>query len=161
MKNLKEKIFATCPKHCERPRIWKRFVDVVSVIHKEHQHLFLTHLNKQHPRLRFTVEQEQDRSLPFMDVLSIRREDGQLEMQVYQKKTHTNRYVQYNSHHPVKIQSGIFQGLVNRAMIVYSDRSRRNEEIKHIKDVLQSNGYPRTFTEKAIYYTPDETGNNT
>ena len=47
MKDLEEKIFATCPKHCERPRIWKRFVDdVVSVIHKEHQHLFLTHLNK-------------------------------------------------------------------------------------------------------------------
>ena len=150
MKDLEEKIFATCPKHCERPRIWKRFVDVVSVIHKEHQHLFLTHLNKQHPRISFTVEEEQDRSFPFMDVLSIRREDRQLERQVYQKKTYTNRYVQYNSHCPVKIQSGIIQRLVNRAMIVCSDISGRNEEIKHIKYVMQSNGYPRKFTEKAI-----------
>ena len=85
-----------------------------------------------------------------MDVLFIRREDGQLERQVYQKKTHTNRYMQYNSHHPVEIKSGIIQGLVYRAMNVCSDRSGRNKEIKRIKDVMQSNGYPRKFTEKAI-----------
>ena len=85
-----------------------------------------------------------------MNVLFTRREDGQLERQVYQKKTHTNRYMQYNSHHPVEIKSGIIQGLVYRAMNVCSDRSGRNKEIKLIKDVMQRNGYPRKFTEKAI-----------
>ena len=35
-------------------------------------------------------------------------------------------------------------------MNVCSDRSGRNKEIKRIKDVMESNGYPQKFTEKAI-----------
>ena len=58
MEVLEEKILATYPKHCEPLRIWKRFVnDVISVINKEHQRLFLKHLNNQHPRISFTVEE--------------------------------------------------------------------------------------------------------
>ena len=85
-----------------------------------------------------------------MNVLFTRREDGQLERQVYQKKTHTNRYVQSNSHHPVDIKSEIIQGLIDRGMNVCNDRSGRNKDIKRIKDVMQSNGYQRSFMEKAI-----------
>ena len=63
------------------------------------EHL-LHHLNVC-PTIKFTMEPEKDGSLPFLDTKLTRREDGTLNVTVFRKQTHTDRYLHFNSHHPV------------------------------------------------------------
>ena len=50
-------------------RVWKRLVDdVIAVVKKDGGQSLLQHLNSQHPRIKFTMEEEKDGTLPFMDV---------------------------------------------------------------------------------------------
>ena len=148
MEDLEEKFLST---FSNSPRFWKRFVDdIISVIKRKDKEEFLEHLNRQHSRIRFTVEEENDGSLPFLDVLFQRQQDGHVTRTVYQKPTHTNRYVQFDSHHPAPVKAGIVQGLAERALRVCSSTEEQNMELERIVSVMGRNGYPRRFVEMAI-----------
>ena len=47
---------------------------------------FHRHLNSIHPKIKFTKELEENRSLPVS-----RKEDGSLKFSLYRKPTHTNQ----------------------------------------------------------------------
>ena len=57
-----------------RPSLWKRYVDDTFCIPRKGSTEELHHLNGVRWTIRFTVEQEQDRTLPFLDTLLRRRE---------------------------------------------------------------------------------------
>ena len=133
------------------PRIWHRFVDdVIAVVRKKSSQSLLDHLNDQHARIKFTMEEENGGSLPFMDVRFSRQLRGEITREVYQKPTHTNRYVQFNSHHPNAVKAGVVECLAKRAILVSSTQKLRDLELKRIRKVMAENGYPRKFVEKAI-----------
>ena len=48
----------------------------------------LHHLKRVRLTIKFTVEQEEDGTLPFLDMLLRRREDGSLDVSVYRKPMH-------------------------------------------------------------------------
>ena len=54
-----------CPIHF-KPIIYKRYVDDIFVLltSKEHLQLFVDYMNKQHKRIKFTSEAENDNSYP-------------------------------------------------------------------------------------------------
>ena len=56
-----------------------------------------------------TMEEEKDAQLPFLDVLVCRVKDNQFITSVYHKPTHTDRCINYNSHH----HSGVFRGTIH------------------------------------------------
>ena len=98
------------------PRVWKRFVeDVLAVVRKAEVEGFLDHLINIHPYILFTIEQEQIRSLPFMDVRFTRLPSGALEREVYPTPTHTNRYIHADSDKPLSLKSATIRCLVDRA----------------------------------------------
>ena len=68
------------------PRVWYRFVDIISVVKKDGVRTLLTHLNNLHQRINFTMEVEGSDSLPFMDVRLTRQAGGELMREVYQKQ---------------------------------------------------------------------------
>ena len=73
-------------------RVWKRYADdTCVVIKKEHVGALHSHLNRQFTGVSFTVEEETDRSLPFLDVEVRRGEHGSLKTAVFRKATHTDR----------------------------------------------------------------------
>ena len=126
-----------------KPSLWLRYVDDTFVIwpHGQEQlQEFLTYLNKQHPTIKFTMEQEQDGQLAFLDVNLSRNKDGTLNHRVYRKPTHTDRYLHQRSFHHPAIKTSVNRTLVRRAHEI-CDRGNLNQELKHIKAALQLNGY--------------------
>lgn len=83
-----------------KPSLWLTYFDdtFVNWSHGEDKlHTLLTHLNRIHKNIQFTMEIEHNGQLSFLDVLITRNEDGHFGHTVYGKKTHTNRYVHAES----------------------------------------------------------------
>ncbi len=75
--------------------------DVFLIIQKHAITNFHNLLNSIDPHINFTIEQEHNGQLSFLDTI-VTRNNGSLIVNVYRKPTHTDRYLDYNSHH-VKI----------------------------------------------------------
>lgn len=91
--------------------------------------------------IQFTVEQEKKDSLPFLDTLLTRRE-GRLEITVYRKTTHTERHLQYSSHHPENVKRGVTTCLFHQARRITTGENIKIEE-EHLNKVLLSNRFPQ------------------
>ena len=123
-----------------RPRVWRRYVDdIFCLVEEKHMDNLLKHLNNQRPTIRFTVEREDSNSsLPFLDTLLTRRQDGGLNIAVYRKPSHTDRYLQFSSHHPAHVRRGVASCLFRRARTIPTGDNVRLEE-EHLRRVLKDN----------------------
>ena len=97
MEYLEQKALSTAP---HQPRFWCRYVDDTFVIHKEaNKQGFLQHINSVDPAIKFTMEDnKEDGSIPFLDTIVKPEVDGSLSISVYRKPTHTDQYLQWDSH---------------------------------------------------------------
>ena len=97
-----------------KPSIWLRYVDDSFVWPHSKQDLqrSLQHLNSLHTNIQFTIEQEQDGHIAFLDVEISRKQDGTLACIVYRKPTHTDRYLNNRSFHHPSIKSSVNRNLV-------------------------------------------------
>ena len=66
---------------------------------------FKSYLNSIEPRIQFTLDMEKDRILNFTD-LTMTREERRFVMKVYQKDTHTNKYINWKSNVPMVTKTG-------------------------------------------------------
>ena len=126
-----------------QPRVWKRYVDDTFVIWQHGAHTvesFLTHLNGQRDSIKFTMEKEQDNQIAFLDVM-VRKDGANMTTSVYRKKTHTDRYLNFHSHHHPKVLTGVVKCLRNRAFRV-CDSNALMQEIQHLHKTFRSNSYP-------------------
>ena len=75
-------------------------MDDTFVIQKEiHKQDFLQHINSVDPVIQFTVEDNEDGVIPFLDTIVKPEAYGKLSTTVYRKPTHTGQYLQWDSHH--------------------------------------------------------------
>jgi hypothetical protein len=135
-----------------KPKYWNRFVDDTFVIWPhgwDKLDEFVTHLNKQSDHIKFTMEVENNNSLPFLDVRVTKRPDGSLSHQVYRKKTHTEQYLHADSHHHPSQKLGVLNTLATRAFRI-SDDEHLEEEKKHLLNVFKNNGYKKHQVMKAF-----------
>jgi hypothetical protein len=103
---------------------------------------FLQHLNNIHKSIEFTMEIEQDRTLPFLDVLVSRRVDGTLGHTVYRKSTHTDLYLHAKSeHHPA--QKGVVLITLIRRAKTLCDPDSLGKEIQHLRYTFQKTDIAR------------------
>ena len=81
---------------------WKRCVDdICTVLHPEKVQPFHCNLNSIEPSIQFAYELEANGVLPFLDTEVMHHLDGSLYTKVYRKKTHTGKYLDFQSHHPL------------------------------------------------------------
>ncbi|XP_022111650.1 uncharacterized protein LOC110990874, partial [Acanthaster planci] len=100
MESFEEEALQSCPPDC-RPTLWKQYVDDTFVIAPWDQaSRLLNHLNSLKPGIQFTIENEQDNSIAFLDTMVHREPDRSLTSTVYRKPTHTVQYLAFDSHHP-------------------------------------------------------------
>ena len=109
MEYLEQKALSTAPH--STPRFWHRYVDDTFVIHKEaNKQGFLQHVNSVDPAIRFTVEDnKEDGSIPFLDTTVKPEADGTLSITVNRKPTHTDQYLQWDSHHHFSAKFSVIQ----------------------------------------------------
>ena len=124
------------------PRLWLRNVDDTFVITKYDKRETLDELNKFNCKVQFTYESTTNNTLPFLDCLIKRDNEGRLQTKVYRKKTHTGQYLHYTSNQPEHVKIGNIKTLVRRAKIVCSTEESLTDELDYIKKTMRLNGYP-------------------
>ena len=89
MSHHEKQWLANCPREF-KPIIYRRYVDdTFMIFEKEEQiNLFYEYLNKQHQKIRFTMEKEENNKLPFLDLLLERNNSDQLDISIYRKPTY-------------------------------------------------------------------------
>ena len=144
MESFEQEALLTAP---HPPRIWKRYVDdTFCVIDCDHLASFLTFLNNlRKDVITFTYEEETDGQIAFLDVLVKRKPDLSLDTTVFRKKTHTDQYLSFDSHHPESAKRSVLRSLFNRADSVPSNSVDREREKTHIQHALKLNNYPSKF----------------
>ena len=75
-----------------KPKYWKKYVNnmLEIIIKKVMEETLTNHLNTVDDRgsIKFKHEKESEGSLPFLDTLLVRKEDGSVKLLVYRKNTH-------------------------------------------------------------------------
>ena len=94
--------------------------------------------------IKFTIEEEADHTLPFLDTLVRRNQHGKFSTSVYRKPPNSNRYLNFRSDHPLEHKQSVVRSLIDRATALCSTTKNRQDEIKHVKDTLKLNSYPNT-----------------
>ena len=126
------------------------FVDDTFVIHKEvNKQDFLQHINSVDPAIRSTVEDnKEDGSIPFLDTIVKPETDGSLSITVYRKPTHTDQYLQWDSHHLLSAKFSVINTLPHRAKTVCSRPELLQQEMDHLRKALTKCKYPKWALDK-------------
>ena len=132
---------------------WFRYVDDVhSATRKDQVNQLQEHLNSIDSHIKFTIELPGTDGLPFLDTLT-KPTPNSIESTVYRKHTHTDRYLDYNSNHPISAKLSVIHTLIHRAKQVCSTPEFLAKEMDHLHRVLQDNHYPTLLPTKQ---TPTE-----
>ena len=134
----------------DRPRLWLRFVDdTLAIVKRYALQETLDHLNQQNPAIQFTTEVEKDGKLPFLDA-EIERQGAHLSMTVFRKPTHSGRYLNFESHHPVTAKCSTVDALFSRAEAIVTNEKQKQAEFSKIKQELLANDYPARFIDNHL-----------
>ena len=150
MEDLEQHILATCTPEI-LPKIWFRYVDdVFEIVRKDQVDNLTEHFNNavETGNIKFTVEVESEGKLPMLDVMMERTGEGRLKTTVYRKKTHTDRYLNFQSNHPLNHKAAVVRTLLDRKYNIVSTTCDRKAEEKHIKQALKQNKYPLWLLKK-------------
>ena len=102
------------------PSMCKIFVDDTFVVIKSaHKRSFWDHINYQDQHIQFTSEDSKtDGSMLLFNILVTPRKDGSLSTTVYRKPTHTDLYLQWDSHHTKSSKYSVVGTLHHRAKTI-------------------------------------------
>ena len=102
-----------------QPKLWVRYMDDTFVLwphNEEELEIFHSLLNSIHPSIQFTHEEEVQGALSLLDV-KLTRETDRILTGVHRKAIHTDRYIQFSSHHHSRIMTGVIRCLKQRTLI--------------------------------------------
>ena len=130
--------------------IWKRYVDdVLAMIPKDNVNTFLDYINSFNVNIQFTTEIEENNSIPFLDLQISKDLSGLLSFSIYKKPSHTDKYLDFESNHPLQQKFSVMQTLLHRADRLCSNENKL-EEIRNVKAALRKNGYPKSIVNKSF-----------
>ena len=116
-------------RHCTFQKFWKNLLMML-----------LSILTLFHQNIKFTINQESNGELAFLDSL-LKRNNGKISVLVYAKPTHTDQYLRYSSHHNTSFEESVLSFLFNGAYSIITNKDDLNKENTRIKQLLKENGY--------------------
>ena len=101
--------------------------DILEIIKKGQVDNLTQHLNQSDKigSIKFTYEEE---NIHFLDTLIVRKEDGTVKLLLYRKPTHTDQYLQFDSHHPLEHKLSVIRTLLNRCFLLSVRKSTRKKK---------------------------------
>nr|VZI27690.1 unnamed protein product [Spirometra erinaceieuropaei] len=134
-----------------KPKFWARYVDDTFVVIERDQLLtFQEHLNAVFPDIQFTMEEEENNQLAFLDVLVCRKDSGGLKTKVFRKATNTMQVLNFNSNHPISHKRSCLRTLYRRVETHCSESDDMIAELQYLRRVFKANGYPRNYINRCI-----------
>lgn len=146
--------------------VYKRYVDdVFLVVKKDSVTHILQCFNSFHHRIQFTLEQENNRVLNFLDV-AVTRNQCKLSYNWYTKPSWTGRYLNFFADLPSKYKKSTISALSSRALRLTTPQGRERQ-LNKVRHTMSVNNYPLSFTNKVIskeihkiYNGPDKSKKN-
>ena len=102
------------------------------------------HLNSIDPHIKITIELPGTDLLHFLDNLN-KPTPNSIECTVYREPTHRDRYLDYNSNHPIPAKLSVIHTITHRAIQTCSSPEFLAKEMDHLHKVLKDNHYPAHF----------------
>nr|VZI51581.1 unnamed protein product [Spirometra erinaceieuropaei] len=134
-----------------RPKFWAWYVDATLVVIERDQVLtFKDRLNAVFPDIQFTMEEEENNRLAFLDVRECRKDCGELNTKVFRKATNTMQVLNFNSNHPIGHKRSCVRTLYRRVETHCSESEDKIAELQYLRRVFKANGYPRNFVNRCI-----------
>ena len=121
-----ESLLSPLPSAPRPPAVWFRYVDDTFV---------LTHEDD----IQFTTEPETQSKLPFLDLCVTVLDDASTKITIFKKPTHTDQYLNFNSHHPLIHKRSVVRTLTTRAQLYVTTAEDRIAKISHVRNALRAN----------------------
>ena len=135
-----------------KPLIYKRYIDDCFLLFrtKTQSDLFFDYLNQQHSNIQFTRQDENDDSLPFLDVLVSHTHSG-FSTSVYRKPSSSLLGFNYLSSTSYSVKSSTILSYLHRAYRISSSWWLFHTELTHLKKFFSFNFFPSTFIDSSIH----------
>ena len=139
-----------CPEDF-KPVYYRRYVDDIFALFRSPDHLekFTNYLNSKHKNIKFAYEKESNNSLPFLDILISRSENG-FKTSVYHKPTFSGVCSNFNSFIYDGYKISLVFTMLFRTFSIVSDFSRFHTEVIHLKEILRKNAFPIKLVDNCI-----------
>ncbi|BHF57914.1 hypothetical protein SprV_0100086000 [Sparganum proliferum] len=134
-----------------RSKFWARYVDDTFVVIERDQVLtFKEQFNVVFPDIQFTMEEEENNQLAFLDVLVCHKDCGGLKTKVFRKATNTMQILNFNRNHPISHKRSRVRALYRRVETHCSEMEEKVAELEYLRRVMRANGYPCNFVNQCI-----------
>ena len=107
----------------------------------EHPEKFFNYLNEKHANIKFTLEIENTKSLPFLDIQIVNA--NSVKTAVYRKSIYSGMGLNFFSVYSPKFKINAINTLLYRAYHLSSDYLLFHKEIEFLKTFFTNNGYPQ------------------
>jgi len=129
-----------------RPDIFMRYIDDYFGVWTQGEGQFTQfqqHINSIHPSIKLTTTRENDNgSIPFLDILLTRDTDNTYSTELYVKDTHSGISLHYQSAHPRITKENTLRNELRRAIRLSSTPQAVTRSISRVIDTFRNNGYP-------------------
>ncbi|XP_055714335.1 uncharacterized protein LOC129808578 [Phlebotomus papatasi] len=120
----------------------KKYVDdLLLAVHRDDVGEVLQQFNSFHPKIQYTMEIEQNGSIPYLDMMVCRRPgETTLKTTWYSKTCASHRMLNYNSGHPKYMILNVARNFMNRVHTLTSEEN--NDNSRRIRSYLRLNHFP-------------------
>ena len=127
--------------------VYFRYVDdIFIVVPNTHVDHILQIFNTNPLNIEFTLEKEFNRAVNFLDVTITKKQNKELSSNWYRKPNGSGRYLNFNSHHPLRYTKSVINNLVDRAVLL-SDKEFQKNNLRLIINTLEENDYRHSFVQ--------------
>ena len=147
---LESKFLEKCPSDF-KPLFYRRYLDDTFVVFNSRSQCenFFKYLSSWHKNLKFTMEEEENGELSFLDVL-VTKKDANFDYKVYRKLNFSGLATSFFSNTSEKFRKRAMYSLIHRAFGLSRSYESFHNEIQFLTKYFEQNGHPKFIFEKIV-----------
>ena len=136
-----------------KARMFSRYMDdILRSAKPENITGILERVNKLHQNIEFTIERQENGSLPFLD-MRVKQTGADVDTTWYRKPTDTGLTLFFRALAPMRYKKNTVRGTVHRVFNASSNWYAFTESITEVGSMLEKNQYPPQFYDSIIRET--------